>query len=130
MGDRKGDYITGRTAQKVRRVGHVKGVVGAMHGNIQNFDNGGKDRAIQGLEKSTESIFSLLLKELKSYHEQEERKDNYLREVVRKSFERNEKKDIMIMRLIEMVISQDARIQDRADRLFNLVERNSTRQIE
>lgn len=130
MGGKKGDSIKGRTAQKVRRVGDVKGVVGAMYGDVKNYGNGGKDIAIQELGKNAQDTHNMLLHELQQYHDQLERKDNYIREVVKKSFSRNEEKDHIIMKLIEVLISQDARIQDRADRLFSLIERIFPMQIE
>lgn len=122
---KKKSLTAARAVQKMGRVRDVKGVVGVMHGDVKNYDNGGKDRAILELEKISNDTLKVLLQELQSYHANMERKEDYIREVVRKSFERNEEKDRMIMKLIDAVMAQDARIQERADRLFALVERVS-----
>ena len=111
----------GQKVQKIKALNSGIGNIGAMHGDIHN-DNGGKDRAILEQAKNVQYSLDVLVSELEKFHNQVERKDAYLKEVL-------DKRDLRIDDLIEMIriqneaiISQNARIQERADRLMGVLE--------
>ncbi len=100
------------------------GSIGQMSGgSVDIHHNGGKDRAIVEQEKNVQYSLDVLTTELQKFHEQADRKDEYIREIVKASFERNEEYVKRVDDLIKLIVAQDQRIQARADRMFDIMEK-------
>jgi hypothetical protein len=118
---RSGDVIqTGRDNINVGGYNSGSGNtnIGAVNGGIVH--NGrNKDKVIDELKKERGRSYAMLCDELKTFHEKLNRKDDYIRGIVEKSFERNEEQMRRIDALIEVVSSQSRKVQEANDKLLS-----------
>ncbi len=109
-----GDMLKGKSVQKIGSIsGEVNGVVGNVHGDYHS--NGGKDRAIIEQEKNVQYSLDVLTSELQRFHEQLERKDVYIRELIYNNDLRHSEKD----RRIEDLTTELIKITDKVIDLLN-----------
>lgn len=129
--------------RNVQVSGQVTGLVGDMHGGTFNH-NGGKDQVIERQEKEVSRMFEVVLDEIHGFQDASKRhddyvvrqddyikkQDEYVANIIKNSYLRNRENMERIDKLIEaqnnlmtIIVDQDRRIQDRADRLFELMEK-------
>ncbi len=107
----EGDMLKGHTVQKIGSIsGEVKGVVGTVHGDYHS--NGGKDRAILEQEKNVQYSLDVLVSELQRFHDQLERKDAYLRELVDMGHKREAEHARRVDELVAVINKQQERALD------------------
>ncbi len=111
----EGDMLKGKSVQKIGTIsGEVNGVVGTVHGDYNS--NGGKDRAIIEQEKNVQYSLDVLTSELQKFHDQLERKDVYIRELIHNNDLRHSEKDKRIEDLTAEVIKM-------ADKIIEMVNK-------
>lgn len=126
-------------------------VAGAVNGAVTVNHNGGKDMVIDEQKKEVEKMFEAIIVAVNGFQQSSKRHDEYivgqddyiksqakrLDEIVKHAYLRNERNMERIDRaieqqntviaqqnkVIEMVIDQNKRTQDRADRLLDLLEK-------
>lgn len=118
------------------------GVVGQVHGDFHN--DTGKDKVIETQEQQIFRMFEAFMEELRGFHGYIQRQDDYIKRqddhldsIVKKSYLRNERNmermDGMIDQqntligqqneLIKIIDRQNQKVQERADRLLDLLEK-------
>jgi len=133
----RSDYVPPRPEIKDNRgigaIGHIIGGVNSFH------SNGGKDKVIETQEQQVQRMFEAFMTELRGFREYIERQDDYIRRqddhlkrIVRNSYLRNERnmqrmdtQFVQQNKLIEMVVEQSKRTQERADLLTELLIKKS-----
>jgi hypothetical protein len=128
--------------QKIGNVSKNSGFVGNMSGgSVDIHHDESKDKVIEKQEQQVINMFTALIEELKGFHEVGERRDDrikeqdaYIASIVKHSYLRNEENmkridkdrerlDKLIEQhqsLIQTISYQNQKIQDRADKLFDL----------
>lgn len=116
--------------------GGTSGITGVMTGGTI-VHNDGTDRVIEKQEQQVAHMFEAFMVELRGFHEyilrqddQIKHQDDHLNEIVKHSYLRNERNmerfDTQFAQqneLIRMVVEQNKRTQDRADRLLDILEK-------
>lgn len=109
-----GEMIIGEKIQKIGSIsGGAVGNIGEMHGDLHT--NGGKDRAIVEQEKNVQYSLDVLTSELQKFHEQLERKDVYIKEIIYNNDIRHSEKD----KRIEDLTTELIRITDKIIDVLN-----------
>lgn len=116
--DVSGDHnqnVGNETTRSRKNISQISGgsVVGEIHGDYHS--NGGKDRAIVEQEKNVQYSLDVLTMELHRYHEQLERKDVYIKEIIYNYDMRCAEKD----KLIEDLARELAKISDKIIDMLN-----------
>jgi len=130
----EGDMLKGTNVQKIKEVKENRGFVGQMSGgSVDIHHDEGKDKVIEKQEREVEQMFKVLIDELHEFYEIGKYKDEYIKHqdeylshIIKESYLRNERNmerlDKVIeqqTKLIELVNSQSAKINDRADKLID-----------
>jgi hypothetical protein len=120
---------------------HIEGCNGGIGqvagGHVEIHHDEGKDKFIEKQEEQVSKSYLILCEELKQFHHELERKDEYLKSIVAKSFHRNEQnleridQSIRIINentsqmseIIKIIALQNEKIQDRADKLMEILNR-------
>jgi plasmid maintenance system antidote protein VapI len=134
----EGDMLKGNNTQQIKDISDNRGFIGQMHGGNNTFHTDeGKDKVIEIQGGQVKDILNLLYKELTKFHDKLERKDNYITEIVKKSYNRNEEnmkrldENIRLITensrqmgdLIHIIALQNEKIQQRADKLMDILDR-------
>lgn len=111
-------------------------------GRVDIHHDEGKDKVIETQEKQVVNMFTALIEELKGFHEVGARRDDrikeqdtYIASIIKHSYLRNDENmkrlDELIRqqnKLVEMVIQQNERTQNRADKIVDaLIEKTGSK---
>lgn len=132
----KPKHVTQNMSGNINVSGGNSAFVGQMHGGTFNQD-AGKDQVIEKQEKEVSQMFSTFTSELNDFHainkrrdEYMEKQDAYIASIIKHSYLRNRENMERIDKLaeqqtelIQMVAEQNRRMQDRADRLLDILEK-------
>jgi enamine deaminase RidA (YjgF/YER057c/UK114 family) len=139
-----GDMLKGKNVQKIEKIEDNHGIVGHVAGGVNIHHNEGKDEVIEEQKKEVTKMFEALLEELHGFHAVSKRRDDYvvkqdayIASIIKHSYLRNEEnmkrmdklfeqQNILIQQqnnLISLVDRQNQKVEERADRLLDILEK-------
>lgn len=130
-----GEMLKSQSIHNSGTINAQNGVVGQVHGDFHS--DAGKDKLIETQEQQVLRMFEAFMVELREFHGYIQRQDDYIKRqdehldnIVNKSYLRNERNMERMDKdrerldiLIQIIDRQNQKVQDRADRLLDLLEK-------